>query len=113
MAYRANAIQVAMFKNYRKIKTPIKGKMYNLWVADTPNKKRIGLSGIRKLPNKCGMIFVYDHDVDHAFTMKNTHIPLTIIFLDSKFKIIDVFNCKPREKRHVSPSKKYRYVIEI
>lgn len=113
MVYRAKAIQVVMFKNYRKIKTAIKGKMYNLWVADTPSKKRIGLSRINKLPKRHGMIFVYDEDVDHSFTMKNTNVPLTIIFLDSKFNIIDVFNCKPRQKKKIFASKKYRYVVEI
>lgn len=103
-----------MFKNYRKIKTSIKGRgNFTLWVADTSEKKKIGLSMIRKLPKKHGMIFVYKQDVDHAFTMKNTHIPLTIIFLDSKFNIIDVFKCNPRKSQPVIPSKKYRYVVEI
>jgi uncharacterized membrane protein (UPF0127 family) len=103
-----------MFKNYRKIKTLIKGRgNFTLWVADTSEKKRIGLSMIRRLPKRHGMIFVYNQDVDHAFTMKNTYIPLTIIFLDSKFNVIDSFKCKPLEKRSISPGRKYRYVVEI
>ena len=102
------------FRNYRKIKTNIKGRgRYSLWVADTPKKKSLGLSGIDKLPKKHGMIFVYEEDVQNNFTMKNTFIPLTIIFLDSNFNILEVFNCKPQQKRSIIPSIKYRYVIEI
>ena len=106
-----NAFKI--YKSYKKITTPIKGKRYNLWVADTPKKKSLGLSPISELPRGWGMMFVYDEDVDHGFTMKDTGIPLKIIFLDKNFKVIDVFSCKPYQKSVVKPSKKYRYVVEI
>ena len=103
-----------MFKNYRKIKTPIKGKgQYTLWVADTPSKRKLGLSNISKLPPRCGMIFVYDKPVNHAFTMANTKIPLTIMFLNKDFKVLEVFKCRPFEKKKVRPKSDYSYVIEI
>lgn len=103
-----------LFKKYKKIKTQIKGKgRYTLWVADTPKKKQIGLSKVLKLPSRHGMIFIYSEDVDNAFTMKNTGIPLEIIFLDKDFEIIDHFKCKPYEKRSIRPSSVYRYVVEI
>ena len=102
------------FKKYKKIKTSIKGRgRYTLWVADTSQKKAIGLSRVIKLPKRHGMIFTYTEDVDNAFTMKNTSIPLEIIFLDKDFEIIDYFKCRPFEKRAIRPSSKYRYVIEI
>lgn len=103
-----------LFKGYRKIKTPIKGKgNYTLWVADTPAKQKLGLSGIKKLPKRHGMIFTYDSPVDHAFTMEKTSIPLTIMFLDKNFGVIDVFNCRPFQKKSVKPRSKYSYVVEI
>jgi len=102
------------FKKYKKIKTNIKGRgRYTLWIADTPKKKSVGLSGISSLPKRHGMIFTYEKDVHNSFTMKNTFIPLTIIFLDSNFEILEVFKCRPQEKRNIVPSVKYRYVIEI
>ena len=103
-----------LFRKYKKIKTQIKGRgRYTLWVADTPTKKSVGLSRVKKLPKRHGMIFTYTEDVDHSFTMKNTRIPLEIIFLDVNFEIVDYFKCKPYEKKSVRPSSKYRYVIEI
>ena len=59
-----------LFKKYRKINLPIKGKNYRLAVADTNEKLKIGLSKVKKLPAQCGMIFVYDEDVQNNFTMK-------------------------------------------
>ena len=103
-----------LFKKYKKIKTRIKGKgYYTLWVADTPKKRSLGLSRISSLPKKHGMIFVYEKDVKHSFTMKNTHIPLDIIFLDESFDVVDYFKCKPYEKRSIQPKSSYRYVVEI
>ena len=102
-----------LFKRYKKIKIPIKGKSYTLAIADTPIKKKIGLSHVTKLPSLCGMLFVYKRPVNHVFTMKNTNIPLTIIFLDKSMKILEVFKCRPLEKRKVRPKSDYSYVIEI
>ena len=102
------------FKNYKKIKTAIKGRgNYTLWVADTPAKKMIGLSRVNKLPKNHGMIFVNDKDVGTPYTMKNTSIPLTIMFLDKDFNVLQYFNCRPFQKKSVQPDQKYRYVIEI
>ncbi len=107
-----NAFKV--YRKYKKITTAIKGKKYNLWVADTLQKKRTGLSIINDLPKNWGMIFVYDHDVDNGFTMEKTKIPLTIIFLDKNFNVIDTFKCRPGQSGLLKPkNQKYRYVIEI
>ena len=102
-----------LFKGYRKIKQKIKGKTYTLAIADTPIKKRIGLSKVKELPKNCGMLFVYNTPVDHSFTMKNTSIPLDIIFLDKDLKILDHFKARPYQKSSITPSQKYSYVIEI
>jgi len=102
-----------MFKRYRKVKLTIKSKKYTLAVADTYAKKKLGLSKLRKLPNKCGMLFVYNTAVNNYFTMEYTSIALTIIFLDKNFKILEVFKCRPYSKKKVRPESDYYYVIEI
>jgi len=102
-----------MFKRYRKVKLPIKGKKYTLVVADTFEKKKIGLSRVNKLPSRCGMLFVYKTPVNHAFTMEKTSIPLIIIFLDKNMEILEVFKCRPFQKKKVRPKSDYSYVIEI
>lgn len=101
-----------MFRNYKKTRTLIKGNTYHLWVADTEAKKRQGLRGILCLPRHHGMIFTYNEPVRHSFTMVGVKIPLTIIFLDKNFQIVDIKKAKPGQQR-VEPSKDYCYVIEI
>lgn len=102
-----------MFKNYKTIKTPIKGKgNYTLWVADTDAKRKKGLRGIDKLPNKYGMIFIYPSPTDHAFTMKGVKMPLTLYFLDRKFNVIEQIYARPNQTG-IKPQKPYTYVIEI
>lgn len=82
-------------------------------IANTPEKRKIGLSKVKKLPRGHGMLFVYNTPVDHPFTMKNTAIPLDIIFLDKNFNILDHFKASPFQKRNIVPTQKYSYVIEI
>lgn len=102
-----------MFSNYKKIKTQIKGKgQYTLWVADTDMKRSQGLKHIKSLPKKHGMIFVYDDLVNNAFTMKDVKIPLTIIFMDKNFEILEIINANPGQKL-ITPNVFYKYVIEI
>ena len=91
----------------------IKGKKYKLWIADTNTKRSIGLSRVKKLPRNCGMLFVYDKIVDNSFTMKNTSVPLLIIFLDANFNIVDLFKCSPFSSKSIKPESKYKYVIEV
>ena len=103
------------FSNYKKIKTKIKGKpgTYSLWVADTPKKRTKGLSGIRNLPKNTGMIFVYEDDAPRSFTMKNTFVPLQIIFLDKNFNVLRQEIGRPKQPSPVKCSEKCRYVVEI
>jgi uncharacterized membrane protein (UPF0127 family) len=102
-----------LFKNYKKISIPINGIYYKLVVADTAAKKQKGLSQVLNLPKCTGMIFTYNTPVNNAFTMQNTKVPLTIIFLDSEFKIVEHFKCNPFQNKKIKPVKSYSYVIEI
>ena len=85
---------------------------YTLWVADTEEKKRKGLSNIKSLPQKSGMFFPYKNCVNHSFTMKNVNFPLKIIFMSEDFKVIDIVKAQPGEV-DISPKKEYKYVIEV
>ena len=101
------------FKDYDIISLTINGKVYKLWVADTFEKKKIGLSNVRKLPKNRGMIFIYDKPSNLAFTMRETSIPLKIIFLNEMGGVIDYHDCKPFQKNNIVSKSTYRYVIEI
>jgi uncharacterized membrane protein (UPF0127 family) len=64
-------------------------------IADNPVRRYIGLRGRESMPEDQGMLFVYPAEAPRIFTMANTPIPLSIAFIDSKRRIIDIQNMEP------------------
>jgi len=60
------------------------------------------------------MWFVFPYDVDDPFWMKDTLIPLDMIFVGSDMKVVDVIaNAEPQSERKLFPKALYRYVLEV
>src|SRR5512134_3636635 len=59
-------------------------------VADTPAKRELGLQYRRDLAPDRGMIFLFPTESEHAFWMKNTPIPLDMIFINRDRKIVGI-----------------------
>ena len=57
---------------------------FNVEVARTPRQQRVGLMFRRSLPVDQGMLFIYPHQSIVKMWMKNTHISLDMVFIDSK-----------------------------
>ena len=98
---------------YKKIKQKIKGKIYILYVADTPKKQIQGLSNM-DISKKEGMIFIYpDEQPDRLFTMAKTKHKLRLIFIDEKENIVHQEIGYPYQKKSITCKKPSKYVIEI
>lgn len=82
-------------------------------------EKRKGLMFRKNLREDHGMIFVYDEAENRTFWMKNTFIPLDIIFLDSNKTIINIEKAYPELNATESELEQYhseaptQYVIEV
>ena len=75
-----------------------------------------GLMYIKKpLWNNNGMLFdMTDRPKNHSMWMKNTYIPLDIIFLDENMKIVGFKeNNLPHSLKQISINKPSRYVLEM
>lgn len=59
-----------------------------------------------------GMIFVWNEPVTGGFWMKNTYIPLSIAFVSSDLRIIDIQDMEPLSLEPHEPAGPYLYAIE-
>ena len=66
----------------------LKGKRYTVELADTPELRERGLMFRRDMPADAGMLFIHDNEEPLAYWMKNTYIPLDILYFDSKLRLI-------------------------
>ncbi|RJR26910.1 DUF192 domain-containing protein [candidate division WWE3 bacterium] len=86
-------------------------------IANTPEKRSRGLMFIQNLPENEGMLFIFEAEGHHSFWMKNTVIPLDIIWLDREFSIVDISSetppCKESNCPTYSPVKPALYVLEL
>jgi uncharacterized membrane protein (UPF0127 family) len=63
------------------LKTETGDHRYNVEVAETNEERAVGLMYRRSLPEDAGMLFIYDRAQPISMWMKNTLIPLDMIFI--------------------------------
>lgn len=67
----------------------IDGRALTLALADDPEERGRGLMEVADLGELDGMLFAWESEVDSAFTMRNTRIPLDIAFFDGAGSLVD------------------------
>ena len=87
---------------------------FKVEIADTDLKRKIGLQCKTIMELNEGMLFIWKTEDFRSFWMKNTSIPLDIIFLNKAYEIIDIsLNAKPFSLKSISSKKKAKYVLEL
>jgi uncharacterized protein len=84
-------------------------------VAKTSAQRALGLMNRRRAP-KDGMLFVFPETTTGGFWMKNTLVPLTIVFFDSAGKRVRRLSMTPCRKDPCpiyDPGRPYRFALEL
>ena len=56
---------------------------FDVYLATNPSQRQRGLMYVRDMPESTGMLFIYDADGHYSMWMKNTYIPLDMVFARS------------------------------
>ena len=102
-------------RNLKQENIQIGNQLFHVWVVSTPGEQTRGLMFVEHLPRQDGMLFVWNHYVIEPFWMKNTLIPLTILFIkDGKvIKQMDMKPCHTIICPLYNPNTKYNMALEI
>ena len=90
-----------------------------LEVANSADERRTGLMYRRSLPRDHGMVFVYGGADERTFWMKNTFVPLDIVFVAANGTVVSVAHADPQPNASDSELRRYesgapaKYVVEM
>lgn len=82
-------------------------------LALKPEERNYGFMNRKKIPDGTGMLFVFEKDQILNFWMKATPHPLSIAYISSDGKIIDIFDMKPYSLASITSSRSVRYALEV
>lgn len=87
---------------------------FNIEIADDEYQTQTGLMNRKSMKNSNAMLFIFPDMQMRAFYMKNTLIPLDIIYLDNNKTIVSIQeNAKPLDETSLPSGSPAQYVLEI
>lgn len=97
--------------------TCINSHCFNVSLAITEQERKRGLMFVKELRDDEGMLFIFQEEAIHPFWMKNTLIPLDMIWINSSLDIVDIFNASPCKDNEICnniiPNVSSLYTLEI
>ena len=96
------------------IRWPGGGESFAVEVADDSAERAQGLMFRDSMNPGAGMLFVYEGPRNVAFWMRNTLIPLDLIFADSSGKVTRIHsNAIPLDETRIDGGDSVQFVLEI
>lgn len=87
---------------------------FNVYLATSFEQQRRGLMFVRDLQPQTGMLFVYDEETLRSMWMKNTYIPLDIVFARSDGTVSSVIHdTEPLSLKSLSSIEPVTFVLEL
>ena len=82
-------------------------------VAATDRHRQTGLMNREAMPQQRGMLFVFTQENTHCMWMRNTLLPLSVAFIDSDGKIINIEDMQPHSEDNHCARRPARYALEM
>ena len=87
---------------------------FRVYVATEFDQQRRGLMFVRELPSDVGMLFIYGNEAIRSMWMKNTYIPLDMVFARADGRVTNVVtDTVPQTLDSKDSSEPARYVLEL
>ena len=95
----------------------VKGQRFQVEIAADDQSRAMGLMFRDELPDDRGMLFLFRREAPRSFWMRNTRIPLDIIYLDRDLRVISIVSNARPCRQDPCPSYPSRgsaqYVLEL
>lgn len=89
-------------------------KKLSVEIAESPNQLQYGLMFRQEMAPDHGMIFIFPEMQSITMWMKNTFLPLDMVFFDDQNRIVAIHeNAKPHDETVIDVGVKGKYVLEI
>jgi uncharacterized protein len=82
-------------------------------IADERAEQQRGLMERTELAENAGMLFVFDRDAPRSFWMRNTLIPLSIAYIASDGRIVDIQDMQPLDETSHPSAEPAQYALEV
>ena len=87
---------------------------FKIEIADSPYERQTGMMYRDSLEEQHGMLFIFENSELRGFYMKNTLIPLDLLFIDENYEIVHIYSkATPYETASISSQLPAKYVFEI
>lgn len=87
---------------------------FDIYVAETDAQRAQGLMFVRDLPDTTGMWFIYEQERRVSIWMKNTYIPLDILYLRGNGQVSSIFHdAEPLSLRSMPSIEPVQFVLEL
>lgn len=87
---------------------------FSVEVVDTPESRAKGLMYVQELADDAGMLFDFQEERPVSFWMRNTYIPLDMLFIEADGTILNIHaNARPHDTTSIPSAGPVQFVLEI